>query len=116
MRIWVYEDAAQSQLESDLSEITSKLSERPLKSADQKMERSKVINPEYSIDRDQPTSRASPLRINDLLSTRLLNLVAAQISNELCVWNNFGSVATQLIRNYITQYDPDVIGPHRSMF
>ena len=32
------------------------------------MERSKVINPEYSIDRDQPTSRASPLRINDLLS------------------------------------------------
>ena len=45
------------------------LSERPLKSADQKMERVKILNPEYSICRDQPTSRASPLRINDLLST-----------------------------------------------
>ena len=51
-----------------LSLITSVLSERPLKSADQKTERSKVINPQYSIDRDQPTSRASPLRINTLLS------------------------------------------------
>ena len=50
------------------SRITSKLSERPLKSADQKPERGKLLNPEYSTDRDQPTSRASPLRINDLLS------------------------------------------------
>ena len=48
--------------------ITSKLSERPLKLADQKLERGKVLNPEYSICRDQPTSQASPLRINDLLS------------------------------------------------
>ena len=48
--------------------ITSKLSERPLKFADQKTERGKVLNPEYIIDRDQPTSRASPLRINVLLS------------------------------------------------
>ena len=31
------------------------------------MERSKILNPEYSIDRDQPASRVSPLRINDLL-------------------------------------------------
>ena len=43
------------------------LSERPLKYADQKTERGKVINPQYSIDRDQPTSRASPRRINTLL-------------------------------------------------
>ena len=49
--------------------ITSKLSERPLKSAELITERGKILNPEYSIDRDQPTSRASPLRINDLLST-----------------------------------------------
>ena len=27
-----------------------------------------MLNPEYSIDRDQPTSQASPLRINVLLS------------------------------------------------
>ena len=43
------------------SGITSKLSERPLKFDDQKTERSKTSNPEYNIDRDQPTSRASPL-------------------------------------------------------
>ena len=49
-------------------DITSKLSERPLKSANPKTERGKILNPEYSICRDQPTSRASPLRINDLLS------------------------------------------------
>ena len=49
--------------------ITSELSERPLKFADQKTERGKILNPEYNIYRDQPTSRASPLRINDLLST-----------------------------------------------
>ena len=30
-------------------------------------ERGKTLNPEYSIDRDQPTSRASPLGINALL-------------------------------------------------
>ena len=35
-----------------LSRITSKLSERPLKFADQKTERSKLLNPEYSIFRD----------------------------------------------------------------
>ena len=45
------------------------LSERRNQFADQKTERGKVLNPEYSIDRDQPTSRASPLRINTLLST-----------------------------------------------
>ena len=50
------------------SGITSKLSERPLKLAGQKLERGKMLIPEYSTDRDQPTSRASPLRINDLLS------------------------------------------------
>ena len=49
------------------SRITSVLSERPLKSADQKTERGKILNPEYNINRDQPTSRASPLRINTLL-------------------------------------------------
>ena len=50
------------------SRITSRLSERPFKLADQKTERGKILNPEYSTCRDQPTSRASPLRINDLLS------------------------------------------------
>ena len=49
------------------SRITSVLFERPFKSADQKTERGKVLNPEYSINRDHPTSRASPLRINTLL-------------------------------------------------
>ena len=43
------------------------LSERRTKSADQKTERGKELNPEYNIYRDQPTSRASPLRINTLL-------------------------------------------------
>ena len=51
-----------------LGGITSVLSERPFKLADQKTERGKMLNPEYNICRDQPTSRASPLRINDLLS------------------------------------------------
>ena len=51
-----------------MSTITSVLSERPFKLADQKTERGKILNPEYSICRDQPTSRASPLRINTLLS------------------------------------------------
>ena len=51
-----------------LSQITSVLSERPLKSADQKTERGRLLNPEYNMDRDQPTSQASPLRINTLLS------------------------------------------------
>ena len=58
---------------SIFSGITSKLSERPLKLADQKTERGKVINPEYSIFRDQPIAGASPLRINTLLSCRLRN-------------------------------------------
>ena len=31
-------------------------------------ERGKILNPDYNINRDQPTSRASPLRINVLLS------------------------------------------------
>ena len=56
------------ELEHCLSEITSALSERPFKYADQKTEPGKVLNPEYNINRDQPTSRASPLRINALLS------------------------------------------------
>ena len=60
-----------------LSVITSKLSERPLKSADQKTERGKVLKPEYNIDRDQPTSRASPLRINVLLSRVLQHQLRA---------------------------------------
>ena len=47
--------------------ITSKLSERSIEFADQKTERGKVINREYSIDRDQATAGASPLRINVLL-------------------------------------------------
>ena len=44
-----------------LSVITSKLSERAIEFADLITERGKILNPEYSIDRDQPTSRASPL-------------------------------------------------------
>ena len=55
------------------------LSERPLKSADQKTERSKILNPEYNMDRDQPTSRASPLRINTLLFGGLGTLILTEI-------------------------------------
>ena len=51
------------------------LSERPLKYAHQKTERGKVLNPQYSIDRDQRTSRASPLRINTLLFYAVASLV-----------------------------------------
>ena len=36
-------------------------------------ERCKVLNPEYSIFRDQPIPGASPLRINTLLSGRIHN-------------------------------------------
>ena len=60
-----------------LSDITSVLSERPFKSADQKTERGKLLNPEYSIFRDQPIAGASPLRINTLLSRVLRNGKAA---------------------------------------
>ena len=49
------------------SRITSVLSERPLKLADQNTERGKAVNPEYNINRDQPARWASPLRINTLL-------------------------------------------------
>ena len=54
-----------------LSRITSVLSERPLKPVGQKTERGKILNPKYNICRDQPTSRASPLRINALLCSVL---------------------------------------------
>ena len=40
-----------------------------------KTERGKISNPEYSIFRDQPTPRASPLRINTLLCRDLLPCV-----------------------------------------
>ena len=40
-------------------------------------ERGKVLNTEYSINRDQPTSGASPLRINTLLSGDLRKLLRA---------------------------------------
>ena len=62
-------NCGEAKLQQPLSGITSVLSERPLKSANQKTERGKILNPKYSIDRDQPASRASPLRINTLLST-----------------------------------------------
>ena len=61
------------------SGITSVLSERPLKHANQKTERSKILNPEYNICRDQPTSRASPLRINTLLFAVLSDKAQAKI-------------------------------------
>ena len=57
-----------------MSEITSKLSERSIEFADLITERGKILNPEYIICRDQPTSRASPLRINVLLSHLLIFL------------------------------------------
>ena len=56
------------------SRITSKLSERAIEFADLITERCKILNPEYNICRDQPASRASPLRINDLLSDGCVNL------------------------------------------
>ena len=61
------------------SRITSKLSQRRAKPADLTMERSKTINPKYNIDRDQPTSWASPLGINVLLSDDHFTLRKNQI-------------------------------------
>ena len=55
--------------------ITSKLSERPFEFADLITERGKILNPEYSICRDQPTTGVSPLRINVLLSSGGLKLI-----------------------------------------
>ena len=52
-------------------QITSKLSERAIEFADQKMELGKILNPEYNIFRDQPIAGASPLRINTLLCREL---------------------------------------------
>ena len=66
------------------SGITSVLSERPFKSADQKTERGKLLNPEYNIFRDQPTSRASPLRINTLLSRELINQASSLSRHPSC--------------------------------
>ena len=68
------------------------LSERPFKSADQKTERGKISNPQYSIDRDQPTSRASPLRVNTLLSGRV---------NSNSVFPISGLAALVCDRNYL---------------
>ena len=50
-------------------------------------ERYKVINPEYNIFRDQPIPRASPLRINTLLSHRSQNYNASETypKNQKCV-------------------------------
>ena len=39
-------------------------------------ERGKISNPEYSIFRDQPIARASPLRINTLLSGRFFYFIS----------------------------------------
>ena len=58
------------ELDHNSNGITSKLSERSIEFADLITERGKILNPEYSICRDQPTTGASPLRINDLLSRR----------------------------------------------
>ena len=66
-----------------LSGITSKLSERSIEFADLITERGKIINPEYSICRDQPASRATPLRINDLLSPLLATGFGAEISPKM---------------------------------
>ena len=80
--------------------ITSKLSKRPFKDAVQKTARGKILNPQYSTDRDQPTSRASPLRINDLLSTALGNS------------NHFGIWEMTFLVNCILTFDFDVVGSH----
>ena len=74
-----------------LSGLTSALSERQLKYADQKTERVKVINPEYSICRDQPASRASPLRINALLYRELSLGFDLKTSNSEMVVKSEGS-------------------------
>ena len=37
------------------------------------IERSKVLNPKYNIDRDQPIAGASPLRINTLSYSEVRN-------------------------------------------
>jgi len=69
-----------------LDRITSVLSERPLKSANQKTERGKILNPEYNIFRDQPTPGASPLRINTLLSREVGHLPDSTL------WIRFNSI------------------------
>ena len=61
------------------SVITSVLSERSIEFTDLITERSKILNPEYSIDRDQPTSWASPLRINTLLCRPICVLILRDV-------------------------------------
>ena len=100
-----------------LSGITSKLSERPLKSADQKTERGKILNPEYSIDRDQPTSQASPLRINDLLYRDCGNLIEIErekpeLKDSESKWSIVYSTRSQFVSSFapLCQQFQQVVG------
>ena len=52
-------------------------------------ERCKVLNPEYNIFRDQPTPRASPLRINTLLCRPICVLILRDLP---IVWQDYPSV------------------------
>ena len=46
-------------------------------------ERGKILNPDYSIFRDQPTPRASPLRVNTLLYGGFHRFSLASLQKEL---------------------------------
>ena len=79
----------------DFSRITSKLSERSIELADLITERGKILNPEYSICRDQPTTGASPLRINVLLSHDCLQLL-----KRFSVYGNAGETMHELLYEF----------------
>ena len=63
------------------------LSERPLKYADQKTERGKILNPEYYIYRDQPIAGASPLRINTLLYSEVRHWEDSKLEALVRIYN-----------------------------
>ena len=85
--------------------MTSVLSERPLEYAEQKTERGKVINPEYSIDRDQPTSWASPLRTNTLLCAPFGGYNRAATTTEPEIEQNI--CAVKVPPNFVVPRDRD---------
>ena len=85
--------------------ITSVLSERPLKLADQKTERGKILNPQYSIDRDQPTSRASPPRINTLLYSLVGHWDAGVSCRSMTIIPDQNSSQIRRIKGFIGSFE-----------
>ena len=85
------------------SGITSKLSERSIEFADLITERGKILNPEYSIDSDRPTSRASPLRINVLLYDGELIVYSLDSRIGICLRNFVDGIYPKGQGNAITE-------------